>query len=130
MLFMPAVGTTTSTWPKCARLGLVRTASQVRADGIEATADQMRRALTGVEGCWLHVDVDILDPAVLPAVDSPVAGGLDANELTALLATLAPTAIGADVTIFDPDLDPTGGGAGLLTDIVVEGLAGLGSARD
>jgi arginase len=58
-----------------ARLGLVRTASQVRADGIEATADQMRRALTGVEGCWLHVDVDILDPAVLPAVDSPVAGG-------------------------------------------------------
>ena len=53
----------------------------------------------------------------MPAVDSPDPGGLSAAELTGLLAALAPRAVGAQVTVFDPDLDPDGSHARLLTDI-------------
>ncbi len=43
-------------------------------------------AAAGLDGYWLHLDVDILDPAVMPAVDSPSPDGLAPAELTGLLA--------------------------------------------
>ena len=92
------------------------------AEGLSATLNQF-----GVGGYWLHLDVDILDPGVMPAVDSPDSGGLDPNQLTELLAVLAPGAVGAQVTVFDPDLDPDGRLAGLLTEILVEGLRRSGA---
>jgi arginase len=112
-------------------LGAVLPASLVRRQGVEAAA---RRVLgvtdrAGLDGYWLHLDVDILDPDVMPAVDSPDPGGLDPDELTGLLAALAPRAVGAQVTVFDPDLDPDGSRAALLTDILVAGLATLGRDR-
>jgi len=70
----------------------------------------------------------VLDPSVMPAVDSPDPGGLDAAQLTALLRALAPAAVGAPMTVFDPDLDPDGRYARLLSDVLVEGLAGIGGA--
>jgi arginase len=72
------------------------------------------------------VDVDVLDPGVLPAVDSPDPGGLTSDELTTLLALLAPGATGAQVTVFDPDLDPDGRYAATLTQVVADGLGALG----
>lgn len=78
---------------------------------------------------WLQVDVDVLDPAVMPAVDSPDPGGLGAADLIALLRQLAPHAVGASITVFDPDLDPDGRYARLLVDVLTEGLAELGSAH-
>jgi arginase len=77
-------------------------------------------------GYWLHLDVDILDAQVMPAVDSPDPGGLDAQQLTDLLAGLAPGAMGAQITVFDPDLDPDGEYAGLIVGILAEGLRHLG----
>ncbi|MEU8310817.1 hypothetical protein AB0C84_45655, partial [Actinomadura sp. NPDC048955] len=59
--------------------------------------------------------------------DSPDPGGLDRGQLTALLSELADEAIGADVCIFDPDLDPDGGYAKIVADTIVEGLGGLGA---
>lgn len=79
------------------------------------------------EQFWLHLDVDVLDPSFMPAVDSPDPGGFSPDELVRLLRSLAPRAIGAQVTVFDPDLDPTGEYAALLTDVIVEGLASVGS---
>lgn len=76
---------------------------------------------------WLQLDVDVLDPSVMPAVDSPDPGGLLPEELVALLRALAPDAIGASVTVFDPDLDPTGEYAALLADVLVEGFEHLGA---
>jgi arginase len=70
--------------------------------------------------------VDILDPEVMPAVDSPDPGGLDPDQLAELLAVLAPGAVGAQVTVFDPELDPDGRLAGLLTELLVGGLRELG----
>lgn len=89
--------------------------------------EQLDRA--ELDGYWLHLDVDILDPAVMPAVDSPDPGGIDAAHLADLLAVLAPRAVGAQVTVFDPDLDPDGHYARLLVEILTTGLSELGRAR-
>jgi arginase len=79
----------------------------------------------GVRGFWVHVDSDVLDPEVMPAVDTPEPGGLTHQELVALLQTLTGSelAVGMQLTIFDPDLDPDGRLAAELTDTVVAGLA-------
>lgn len=107
-------------------LGLVIPARQL----IEQPPGDVRAAVHEVvgRGYWLQLDVDVLDASIMPAVDSPDPGGLDAPKLRALLAELAPGAVGASVTVFDPDLDPDGRYARLLTDVLANGLSELGSA--
>jgi arginase len=108
-------------------LGCVVSASEWRTRGTGAIAAAVL-GVADVSGYWLQVDVDVLDPEVMPAVDSPDPGGCTADELVELLRALAPRAVGASVTVFDPDLDPDGRYARLVSDVVVDGLAGLGSA--
>ena len=74
-----------------------------------------------LDGFWVHLDVDILDAEVMPAVDSPDPGGIDHAQLQALLRPLlaSPTCSGIDIGIFDPDLDPDGSYAAELTDTLV-----------
>ncbi|CAB3768394.1 arginase [Burkholderia sp. MSh2] len=57
---------------------------------------------------WLHVDLDVLDQAQLPAVDSPGSPGLDFDGLDALLGPLVASGrvAGINFTIYDPGLDP------------------------
>lgn len=107
-------------------IGLVVSA----ADAAVAASDDLAASVveTAGTGYWLQIDVDVLDPEVMPAVDSPDPGGLGVSELTELLRRLAPRAIGASVTVFDPDLDPDGRFARLLADVVVDALRTLGTA--
>lgn len=79
-------------------------------------------------GFWLQLDVDVLDPEHMPAVDSPDPGGLAPEELIAILRELAPRAWGASVTVFDPDLDPDGTYAETVARVIEEGLGDLGTA--
>jgi arginase len=74
-----------------------------------------------LDGFWVHLDVDILDAALMPAVDSPAPGGIDHDQLRALLRPLlaSPKCVGIDIGIFDPDLDPDGRYAADLTDTLV-----------
>ncbi len=69
---------------------------------------------------WLHLDVDVLDQTIMPAVDSPGSPGIDLDDLVAILSALATgqRCIGMDMTIFDPDLDPTGDLARLLVSLL------------
>jgi arginase len=101
-----------------ALLGAVIPLSQVRHQGVEEAARRIMNVAdrADLDGYWVHLDVDILDPGVMPSVDSSDPGGLDPAELTELLAALAPRANGAQVTVFDPDLDPDGSNARLLTE--------------
>ena len=82
----------------------------VRDRGMAAAARTAleRLARPGMGGFWIHVDADVLDPAVLPAVDSPEPGGLDLDGLTELVSPLVrhPEALGLELTIYDPALDP------------------------
>lgn len=109
-----------------AELGITSlTAGQVRTLGPRHVAGEALDRLAHLDGFWVHLDVDILDPSVMPAVDSPDPGGLDYAELVALLTPLlaAPAFVGVDVTIFDPDLDPDGLIAADLTDALVTAFA-------
>jgi arginase len=77
----------------------------------EAAARAVERLReNGVEGFWVHLDADVLDDAVMPAVDSRRPGGLEPAELVEALRVLVRSglAVGMEVTIFDPDGDPTG----------------------
>ncbi len=80
--------------------------------GARTTATEARKALENAptEGFWIHVDADVLDAKIMPAVDSPNPRGLTFVQLKEILATLlaSPKAVGLEVTIFDPDLDPDG----------------------
>lgn len=77
-----------------------------------------------VDGIWIHLDVDVLDDAIMPAVDYRVPGGMSFEELTEVLQVLiaSPKAIGLEVTIFNPSLDPDGSIARTLTSSLVAGL--------
>ncbi len=61
-------------------------------------------------GFWVHLDVDVLDDAVMPAVDYRMPDGLSLEELATVLRAAAASGrcIGLDVTIFNPRLDPDG----------------------
>lgn len=112
-------------------LAVVMPASHLRNHGVPGVLDPIRDVVARPEldGYWLHVDVDVLDESVMPAVDSPSPGGLTPDELIALLQALAPGAVGAHVGIYDPDLDPDGTAARVVVECVAEGLAGLASSR-
>jgi arginase len=102
-------------------------AAELRRLGPEEVAAGAVATLAGrgVEGFWVHVDADVLDPEVMPAVDSPEPGGLTHQELAALLRGLTADglATGVQLTIFDPELDADGHLAAELTATVVAGLA-------
>ena len=63
-----------------------------------------------LDGFWIHLDVDVLNDEIMPAVDSRAAGGLSYKELKEILGVLLASkkVIGMEITILDPDLDPTG----------------------
>ena len=76
--------------------------------GEAAAATLARAAFPDVVGFWIHFDVDVLNPTVMPAVDSPEAGGLMPGELVSLLTPLVrhPLALGLSIGCYDPALDP------------------------
>ena len=59
---------------------------------------------------WLHLDLDVLDPSIMPAVTYPQSGGPDVDQLAAVLTPLAaaPNLLGVSIADFRPDLDPDG----------------------
>jgi arginase len=77
-------------------------------------------ARAGDEGCWVHLDVDVLDDDLMPAVDYRHPGGLTWEEAAEILRGLlhASGARGLEVTIFNPRLDPGGGLARRLSDLI------------
>jgi arginase len=100
----------------------------VRERGVERAA---RDALAHLErndgpaGFWIHLDVDVLDDAIMPAVDYRLPDGLSWDELTAVLsvAIASDRATGLEVTIFNPTLDGDGRIAHALVDALLAGLS-------
>jgi len=102
-------------------LGEVRKAG---ASSAAATAVQ-RLGATDSKGFWIHLDVDVLDDAVMPAVDYRMTDGLDFDELAAVLrvAVSSGRAVGINITIFNPNLDPNRSVARNLVGCLRRGLA-------
>jgi arginase len=105
------------------------TAHDVLRAGIAETADRATGHLRyrGLDRVWLHVDLDVLDQSVLPAVDTPGQPGLTFDQLGQLLARLIGTGrvVGLDVTIYDPELDPAGEYAPQIVDCLASALTAL-----
>jgi arginase len=73
---------------------------------------------------WVHLDADVLDDAVMPAVDYRMPGGLSWEELIKVLqvAIGSGRVAGLDITIFNPKLDEDGTIAAAFVDALIEGL--------
>jgi len=104
-----------------------RPVPQLRGDGAARTVQWAREHLSECMGYWLHVDVDVLDPAVMPAVDAPDDGGIAFAELEQLISGFvgSPDCLGMQLTVFDPDYDPDGGYARELVGSLVTAMSPL-----
>jgi arginase len=69
---------------------------------------------------WIHFDADVLDDAIMPAVDSRLPGGLTWIEIEEVLsAALAhPKVVGMEITIFNPRLDADQSALSALVDML------------
>ena len=98
----------------------------LQRQGAEAATEEALRHLTRqeIEGVWVHLDADVLDDAIMPAVDYRLPGGLSWRELTGVLRTAIASGriVGIEVTIFNPRLDQDSRIARLLSDTLVRGL--------
>ena len=101
----------------------------VRKTGtITAASSQALEKLVNDElgGFWIHLDADVLDDLIMPAVDYRLGGGgLSFSELTELLKTLVDSgrAVGMDITIFNPRLDLDGSITQRFVLSLVQGLS-------
>ena len=102
---------------------VIRTAG-IDVDAAKVLASDVAAKLVGLLRTWLHVDLDVLSTESLGAVDYPQPGGLDWAALAAFstIAAADPRLLGLDVTIYNPDLDPTGSGAQRIVEYLVDTL--------
>jgi arginase len=79
-----------------------------------------------IEGFWIHLDADVLDDTIMPAVDYRLDDGLSYSDLTEVLNVLLATnrAVGMTITIFNPRLDLDGSIANNFVSSIVDGLLG------
>lgn len=84
----------------------------LRATGLRNTAHEFLEfvQIQNLDGFFIHVDVDVFNDNIMPAVDSRNKDGLTYSEFSDLLKPLISSnkAIGVEITILDPDLDIEG----------------------
>lgn len=100
--------------PTVRRLGIERAA--------RAAVEHVARG--DLEGFFIHVDADCLDDEIMPAVDYRLPDGLSWDELEITLRTALDSgrAVGLEVTIYNPALDPDGSSGRGLTDTLARAL--------
>jgi arginase len=85
---------------------------ELRRQGIRNCVNDFLKMVDAAEldGFWIHLDVDVLDDAIMPAVDSRAEDGLSYDELEQVLRPLLSStkATGLEITILDPELDEEG----------------------
>jgi arginase len=82
-----------------------RGAADVAASVLERLTSS--ESIEELRGFWIHLDADVINPNLMPAVDSPTPGGPTIDEMVQLLTPLVrhPRALGLELTIYDPGLD-------------------------
>lgn len=100
----------------------------VKEVGITTAASEAVKKLLQQDellGFWIHIDADVLDDSIMPAVDYRLNGGLSFCELSELLKIIVASGrtVGMDITIFNPNLDLDGSIAHRFVSSVLEGLS-------
>jgi arginase len=94
---------------------------EIRRIGLAGALDEaVRVATSGTAGFGVSWDIDSVDPVDAPGVGTPVAGGIDGDDLLRTLPSLAsyPACLGLEVVEYNPFLDPDGRSYALLADVV------------
>ena len=98
----------------------------VRMLRAEAAAARAVERLSSPElgGFWIHLDADVLDDAIMPAVDYRMPDGLawEELEITLRAGVASGRVAGIEITIFNPKLDADGSIARAFTEAIVQGL--------
>jgi arginase len=79
-----------------------------------------------LDGIWIHLDADVLDDTIMPAVDYRLDDGLSYSDLSEVLKNLLATnhTVGMTITIFNPRLDLDGSIATKFVSSIADGLLG------
>jgi arginase len=84
--------------------------SAIREQGVHTITSRFLTMIgqSGLDGFWIHLDVDVLDNDIMPCVDSPEEGGLSYQEMEDTLKPLLASTYfrGMHITILDPTMDP------------------------
>jgi agmatinase len=105
------------------------TTQQTRNEGTEKTIKALKERLAEYENVYLSVDMDILDPAYVPAAQNPEAEGLEPRCLLDILCGIIDKrVIGFDVLEIAPDYDQ-GISAIQAAKVIFEVLCGLEKAK-
>jgi arginase len=85
---------------------------KLRQLGVDSVVTQTLQHFeeTAVTGFFIHLDVDVIDSQVMPAIDSPLPGGMSYVELTRILKGLLGSdyCVGMEIATYDPDRDLDG----------------------
>jgi len=90
----------------------------------------MRQAIKiaggGTDGIYISLDIDVMEPGLVPAQKAPEFWGLTSDEMIPALRTLAKEKVaGLDICELTPDYDINGMGAQFVARCAVEVLAGM-----
>ena len=105
------------------------TAQQIREDGIKKTIEDISGILEDCKKIYITIDMDVLDPSFVPAVQNPEPEGLDTSTLLEILEQICDRrVIGLDLVEVAPHYD-NGATATQAAKILFETLCCLEKAR-
>jgi agmatinase len=82
------------------------TTQQILREGSRRIAEQVREKLSRCESVYLSIDMDVLDPAYVPAVQNPEPDGIGTNVLYDILQAICDKRVlGFDVVEIAPNYD-------------------------
>jgi len=105
----------------------VYTIDVVKERGMRAVIDEALQHVTdGTDGVYCSIDIDVMEPSVVPSQKAPEIWGLTMDEMfLALRRVTREDIIGADINEYTPDYDINGMGAQFCARVAVEFLAGI-----
>jgi agmatinase len=111
-----------------------RTMADIDRDGIvEVVRQALTAVTTGVDGLYVSLDVDVIDPAFQPGQKLPDSAGLTAREVMLALRTLVAESpvplVGFDVAEYSPYYDFRRHGAIMIARSIVEVIGGLAALK-
>jgi agmatinase len=105
------------------------TSQQIRQEGTTQITRRLKEELAPYENIYLSIDMDILDPAYVPAVQNPEAEGIETHTLGDIVCTLCDSrVVGFDVVEVAPEYDQ-GTSAINAANVIFEMLCHIEKAR-
>jgi agmatinase len=104
---------------------------EVKRSGMDAVmAEALARAGDGTDAIYVSVDIDVMEPGLVPSQKAPEFWGLTVDEImTGMRYVRTQQLAGFDVCEHSPDYDVNGMGAQFCARLVVDVLAGLAQRK-